>query len=149
MHEALVLARQAYDTQEVPVGAVVVFPEGEIIGQGYNAVERVRCQMAHAEARAIEMACARMQDWRLERCTLYVTLEPCMMCVSLAALSRIERVVYGAESPLFGYRLDKEGVLQLYTNQIKNITAGVCAEESSRLLQDFFRRKREKRGTCE
>lgn len=144
MKKALGYARRAAQRNEIPVGAVVVSPYGEILGSGYNKVEKTHCQSNHAEAIAIQAATKKTHDWRLTDCTLYVTLEPCMMCISLIALSRISRVVYGAQSPLFGYHLDKEGVLALYTKQIKNITSGVEADEAGQLLRDFFKKKREK-----
>jgi len=144
MHWALKEARKAAKRDEIPVGALVVSPYGEILGAGSNTVEKKQCQIGHAEVHAIAAATKKIKDWRLTDCTLYVTLEPCMMCISLIALSRISRVVYGAESPLFGYHLDKEGVLALYTRQIKNITSGVEAEESAQLLRNFFKKKRER-----
>lgn len=146
MSGALDLARQSgTQTGEVPIGAIVVGPEGQILGQGHNLTETEQCQTRHAEIIAIERAARQQSDWRLDGCTLYVTLEPCMMCISAAALSRIERIVFGARSPLFGYRLDKEGVLALYTKQIKNITEGILAQEAAVLLKDFFKLKREER----
>ena len=117
---------------------------GDVIGTGYNQVEQKHSQIYHAEMNAIMDAGRTRRDWRLEGCTLYVTLEPCMMCVSACALSRVERVVYGADSPLFGYHLDTEGVLQLYTKQIKNISAGVLRDQSTELLKTFFTKKRGK-----
>lgn len=145
MNLALKQARKAARQDEIPVGAVIISPYGELVGTGYNQVEKKQCQREHAEVRAISQATKKQKDWRLDGCTLYVTLEPCMMCISLIALSRISRVVYGAPSPVFGYNLDKEGVLALYTRQIKNITSGVAAEESAALLRDFFKKKRERR----
>lgn len=147
MKQALKLAVRAGSKGEVPIGALVVSDNGQLMGQGYNRVEALGCQNEHAEVRAIRSACKRKTDWRLTGYTLYVTLEPCMMCVSLSALSRIERIVYGADSPLFGYRLDKEGVLALYTKHIKNITSHVLALESAALLKQFFKQKR--KGTSE
>lgn len=144
MFLALKQAKIAAKQNEIPVGALVVTPYGDIIGKGYNRVEKQGCQVAHAELRAISQATKKIKDWRLTDCTLYVTLEPCMMCISAIALSRISRVVYGASSPLFGYHLDKEGVLALYTRQIKNITSGVEAEASAQLLKDFFKKKRDR-----
>lgn len=141
MQKALVYAKRAGKAGEIPIGAVVVDAKGQILGAGANRVEATHCQSEHAEVRAINKACRRQGDWRLDGCTLYVTLEPCMMCISLTALSRIERVVFGAPSPVFGYRLDKEGALTLYTKRIKNITEGVLAEPASQLLKDFFRQK--------
>lgn len=142
MRKALGLAEIALEVNEVPVGAVVVSAMGEVLGVGYNRVEELRCQTEHAEARAIREATHMVQDWRLNHCTIYVTLEPCMMCMSLIALSRIERVVFAAESPLFGYHLDREGVLELYTSQIKNITKGVMEHEAAELLKLFFQKNR-------
>jgi len=146
MQQALSLGQAAASHGEIPVGAVIVSPYGEILGTGMNYVERYHCQSHHAEVRAIEQACKTLQTWRLDGCTLYVTLEPCMMCISLCALSRIERVVYGAQSPFFGYHLDKEGILSLYTKQIKNITSGILGDEAAAMLKDFFKHKREHSG---
>ncbi len=142
MKKALDLAEQAGHNGEIPIGALVVSPYGDILGAGHNCVEIKKSQIYHAEVCAIEACSKTSQSWRLDGCTLYVTLEPCMMCISLCALSRIERVVYGAESPLFGYRLDKEGVLALYTKQIKNITGNVLQDDSALILKKFFKRKR-------
>lgn len=138
MQRALQLAREAAEAGEVPVGALIVDPYGLVLGEGKNSVEQHYSQVEHAEIRAIRSSGKALSSWRLVGCTLYVTLEPCMMCVSLAALSRIERIVYGADSPRFGYTLDREGVLGLYTKQIRCITRGVCAAEASRLLHDSF-----------
>ncbi|MFA6065838.1 MAG: nucleoside deaminase [Candidatus Babeliaceae bacterium] len=144
MNQALACAREALQFGEVPIGALVVSPHGHIVGSGYNLVEKNCSQINHAEMRAIEQAGQQQGDWRLNGHTLYVTVEPCMMCISLCSLSRIERVVFGARSPVFGFSLDKEGVLALYTRQIKNITEGVLAEPSAKLLKDFFKYSREK-----
>jgi tRNA(adenine34) deaminase len=142
MRHALVLAEKARVSGEVPVGAIVISPSGDIVGEGFNQVEAYQSQQFHAEAIALNKASSSYKNWRLDKCTLYVTLEPCMMCISFSALSRIERVVYGAASPLFGYRLDKEGVLALYTKQIKNITPDILAYESAELLKNFFAQQR-------
>lgn len=144
MSQALELAREALQRGEVPVGAVVVDPYGTVIGSGGNRVEELQSQTEHAEACALRNAGQCQQNWRLEGCTLYVTLEPCMMCVSLAALSRIERIVYGASSPRYGFSLDREGVLRLYTRQIKSIEAGVGMPEAAALLEDSFNLIRER-----
>jgi len=150
MRQALEDARAAGERGEVPIGAVIVVSDGQIVGRGGNRVEQFSSQVRHAEICALEAAGRFLGDWRLAGATLYVTLEPCMMCVSATALSRVERIVYGAPSPLFGYTLDKEGVLQVYTKHIKNITSGVCADEAAELLREFFRRERksgEKHGS--
>lgn len=144
MYKALELAQKAYELNEVPIGALIVSCDGQVLGKGYNRTEQDHCQSRHAEVCAIEKAGRKLQDWRLGGCTLYVTLEPCMMCISLVSLSRISRIVYGAASPLFGYHLDKELLPWLYKKHIKGITSGVLEQESKALLQQFFTYKREK-----
>ncbi|MGC2310490.1 MAG: nucleoside deaminase [Candidatus Babeliaceae bacterium] len=143
MYRALRLAQKAQREQEVPIGALVIDSKGTIIGRGYNRVERYKSQSQHAEIRALTQATKKINDWRLEKCTLYVTLEPCVMCINLCALSRIERIVFGAHSPLFGYNRESENKKAHYMKHIKNITAGVLAYESTLLLKDFFHQKRE------
>ena len=142
MKHALALAREAFERDEIPVGAVVVSPEGIIIGSGYNVTEGQFSQSRHAEVCAIERAGATQKSWRLEECTLYVTLEPCLMCMGLICLSRVERLVYAASSPLLGYSRDKEDLPPLYRKHIKGISAGVEADESKALLEHFFKHKR-------
>jgi len=142
MKKALRLAQKAFDADEVPVGALVVDQEGIIIGRGYNQVEKRNCQRAHAEQLAIQQACAKRKDWRLDNCTLYVTLEPCKMCIGLIEISRIKYLVYGASSPLFGYQLDNEQGSQLYKKSIKAVRPGVLADQAAALLKQFFKRKR-------
>lgn len=146
MRQALELAQVALESNEVPVGAIIIDEGGQVLGKGYNLTETLRCQLEHAELRALREATKNQQDWRLDHGTLYVTLEPCMMCISALALSRIERIVFAAKSPLFGFHLDKEGVLALYTRQIKNITEGVLQHEAAALLKHFFTQKREIRS---
>jgi len=142
MKKALVQAKMAYAADEVPVGAVVVDAQGTVIGRGYNQVERRHTQAAHAEVLAINAAGRKLSDWRLNGCWLYVTLEPCGMCMNLAVLSRLEGVVFGARSPLFGYQLDKDLNFQLYKLGALSVVEGICAEEAAALLKDFFRLKR-------
>ena len=102
MHQALGLAKRSLARGEVPVGALVVDGNGQVIGRGYNLVEAKASQQAHAEMRAIAAAVKKRGDWRLEGCTLYVTLEPCAMCLGTALLSRVSQIVYGAPSPQYG-----------------------------------------------
>lgn len=142
MHQALALAEQAYKNNEVPIGAVVVSSDGQILGTGYNQTERAQCQDHHAELCAIRKACKKQDSWRLEGCTLYVTLEPCVMCIGCIVLSRIERLVYAAESPKFGYHFGRENICELYGKQVKNVTVGVCKLESQKLLKNFFQERR-------
>ncbi len=142
MKEALVEAFKAYEMDEVPVGAVVVNGKGTIIGRGYNQVERDCTQRSHAEQIAIEQAGKALRDWRLEGCWVYVTLEPCVMCINLIKLSRCAGVVYGAASPLFGFQLDKIDKDSVYKRDTFSIIEGVCSDESASMLKKFFRQKR-------
>ena len=144
MEHALAQARMAFECDEVPIGAIVVSPERTIIGRGYNKVEGQGCQIAHAEMRAIQKACRNVGDWRLDGHWVYVTLEPCSMCMSFMKLSRVAGVVYGAESPFFGYHLDKDAGLRVYNKNTVQIVGGICAEESVSLLKRFFQNKRKK-----
>lgn len=141
MDKAFVYAQKAFLCNEVPVGAVLVDAQGNVIGRGYNKVERAKVQTAHAEVYAIEQACRKRKDWRLEGCWLYVTLEPCTMCMGLVRLSRLAGVVYGAESKLFSYRLDILDQLPLYNKNII-VIGGVKSEQSVALLKKFFKQKR-------
>ncbi|HRN78030.1 MAG TPA: nucleoside deaminase [Candidatus Dependentiae bacterium] len=146
MQEALQEACSAQKENEVPIGAVVVNAHGEIIGRGYNQVEQKHSQCAHAECIAITHAGNTIGDWRLEGCWLYVTLEPCAMCMGLIRLSRINGVVYGASSPLFGYRLDNAAELSVYNRDLLAIIEGVESEKSEVLLKKFFQQKRKHGG---
>jgi tRNA(adenine34) deaminase len=143
MHKALALAHRAAERyDEVPIGAVVVDKHGVIIGRASNSVERKKTQAAHAEVLALVQAGKKSGDWRLEECTIFVTLEPCGMCMDLIQLSRIARVVYGATSPLFSYRLDNQGQVPIYKKNSPVIVSGICQERSGELLKDFFKKKR-------
>jgi tRNA(adenine34) deaminase len=146
MSQALAYAREAYAHNEVPIGAVVVNQNAELIGTGYNQVETEHTQRAHAESIAIERAGKAAQDWRLDGCWLYVTLEPCAMCMGLITLSRMQGVIYAAESPLFGYRLDKDAALSVYNRDLLSTVGGVMQEEASTLLRTFFQQKRKVSG---
>lgn len=146
MQKALAQAQKAFDKDEVPIGAIVVDALGNIIARGHNLVEQRDTQLAHAEAIALERAGKKIGDWRLEGCWIYVTLEPCSMCMSLIELSRLHGVVFGAHSPLFGYRLDKELSLRVYKKSAVRVIEGVCAEETIHLLKQFFKDKRKKKS---
>lgn len=145
MKKALRLAAQAFANEEVPIGAVVVNPDGKIIGRGMNMVERNHTQGAHAEMIALQRAGKKFGDWRLEGCWLYVTLEPCPMCMALALHSRIRGIVFAAPSPLFGFHLDNNLSLQLYKKGALALVDGVCKEEAASLLKQFFKAKRLKK----
>ncbi|MBY0109639.1 MAG: nucleoside deaminase [Candidatus Babeliaceae bacterium] len=143
MQHAYDLSLKAFELNEVPIGAVIVDPSGKIIGLGYNRTEIEKCQSAHAEVIAIKNACENMNDWRLEGCTLYVTLQPCMICYGLSALSRIERIVYGATSPIYGFHIDSKDLPGVYTKHTKFFSSGVMEGEIKALLKRFFKLKRE------
>jgi tRNA(adenine34) deaminase len=142
MREALALARRAEAMGEVPVGAVVV-KDGEIVGCGWNAPISLHDPSAHAEMAALRDAAQRLGNYRLTECELYVTLEPCAMCVGAVFHARIARVVYGARDPKTGAA---GSVLNLFAeprlNHHTRITTGVLAEECGRTLSDFFARRR-------
>lgn len=144
MERALALAREASAQGEVPVGAVVYeTASGRILGEGYNRREADSDPAAHAELIAIRAACAAQHDWRLNHCTLVVTLEPCPMCAGLIVNSRVGRLVYGADDPKAGavrtlYRLTSDARL----NHRVEPVAGVMAERCADLLRTFFRNLR-------
>src|SRR5712692_10241664 len=143
MGEALRQALQAYEAEEVPVGAVVV-REGRIIGRAFNQVELLKDATAHAEMLALTQAEEVAGDWRLTDCTLYVTKEPCPMCAGAVVHVRLARVVYGVSDPKAGAAGSALNLLQFPTlNHRCEITGGVREPECRRLLQSFFAAQRE------
>jgi len=139
MDRALELAREAMASGDVPVGAVVADGAGRIIGEGRNRREERRSAVCHAEIEAIEAACRVQGRWRLDDCTLYVTLEPCPMCAGAILNARIPRLVYGAKEPLTG---SCGSVLNLFEERYgfhPAIYGGVRGEECAGVLQEFFR----------
>jgi tRNA(adenine34) deaminase len=148
MGQALDLATKAGEFGEVPVGAVVVSPEGQVIGRGFNGPISRRDPTAHAEVLALREAAQALGNYRLNHCKLYVTLEPCAMCTGAIFHARIHEVIYGAADPKTGVA---QSVMNLYENTQLNhhasIRGGVRAQESSALLQDFFARRRKKAVT--
>ena len=144
MQQALSLARRAQELDEVPVGAIVV-RNGEVIAEAHNLRERDQDPTAHAELIAMRMAAETLGSWRLEDCTVYVTLEPCAMCAGAMVLSRIERCVYAATDPRGGFLGTLDDLSQHpVLNHRFEVISGVLAEESSELLKAFFRAKRKK-----
>jgi tRNA(adenine34) deaminase len=142
MREALSLAQEAVLRDEVPVGCVVVAGE-EVVGRGYNLRESLGDPTAHAEILALREAARAVGSWRLEGCTVYVTLEPCCMCAGAMVLARVERLVYGAPDPRGGAAGSLYNVVQdERLNHRLQVTPGVLAEECGEVLRDFFRRKR-------
>jgi len=146
MEQALELAKKAYDKDEVPIGAIIVDQDGAVIGRGYNMVEQQQTQTCHAELNALQEAAQIKNNWRLEGCTLYVTLEPCSMCFFATKLSRLEAIYYGAQSPLFGFQLDKDCFLSVYNKDALIVKGGIKEEESKKILKQFFQKKRNKSG---
>lgn len=145
MHEALALAREAADEGEVPVGCIVT--DGEhIVGRGRNRRETGKSALAHAELEAIGEACRTLGGWRLWRCTLYVTLEPCPMCAGAIINARIPRVVFGAPDPKAGSCGSVTDLFALPFNHHPVVERGLRAEEAQALLQAFFLRLREQRA---
>lgn len=144
MQQALALANEAGYAGEVPVGAIVV-KDGEIIGRGHNAPIGQHDPTAHAEIRAIRQAAEKLGNYRLVGCQLYVTLEPCVMCAGAIQHARIAKLVYGASDPktgACGSVVDIMGEPQL--NHHTQVVAGVMAEESGKLLSQFFVERRKK-----
>jgi tRNA(adenine34) deaminase len=142
MREALALAEQGRAAGEVPVGAVLV-KDGRIVGRGYNCPVASSDPTAHAEIRALREASQRLGNYRLPGCTLYVTLEPCVMCAGAMLHARIARLVYGAPDPKTGAC---GSVVDLFAEERLNFhaqaTGGVLAEECGALLRDFFAERR-------
>jgi tRNA(adenine34) deaminase len=143
MCEALRQAQLALHTADVPVGAVVVV-HGAVVGRGRNQREALTDPTAHAEVLALRQAARHLGSWRLLEATLYVTLEPCIMCVGAAVLSRIQRLVFGCRDPkagACGSQFDILGTGRL--NHTFPVMAGVCERETSALLSGFFRELRQ------
>ena len=145
MKEAIRQAKKAWKIEEVPIGCVIVY-QGKIIGRGYNRRTTDKNPLAHAEISAIKKASKVMGDWRLEECTLYVTLEPCQMCSGALVQSRIDEVVIGCMNAKAGCAGSVMNLLQVdgFNHQVK-IIQGVLEEECSSMLSEFFRKLREKK----
>lgn len=145
MQLALDQARKAESLDEVPIGAVVVY-DGTVIAEACNLRETTRDPAGHAEFLALKKAAEVLDAWRLTGCTVYVTLEPCVMCAGLMHQSRIDRCVYGARDPKGGalgtlYSVNEDDRL----NHTFEVTADVCADECSEILSNFFAQKRKKK----
>ena len=145
MKEALRQAKKAYELGEVPIGCVIVY-EGKIIGRGYNRRTIDKNTLAHAEMIAIKKASKKMDDWRLEECTMYVTLELCQMCSGAIVQSRMKKVVIGCMNPKAGCAGSFLNLLQMeeFNHQVE-LEIGVLGEECSNLMKNFFKELREKK----
>lgn len=143
MKEAIKQAKKAYAIGEVPIGCVIVH-EGKIIGRGYNRRTIDKNTLAHAELMAIRKASKKMDDWRLEECTMYVTLEPCQMCSGAIVQSRMTRVVVGCMNPKAGCAGSILNLLQMeeFNHQVE-LETGVLEEECSQMMKSFFKELRE------
>jgi tRNA(adenine34) deaminase len=145
MKAAILQAKKAYALEEVPIGCVIV-RDGKIIARGYNRRNTDKNALAHAELSAIRRASKKTGDWRLEDCTMYVTLEPCQMCAGAIVQARMQRVVIATMNPKAGCAGSIFNLLQVdaFNHQVE-ITRGVWEEECSLLLSQFFRELREKK----
>lgn len=146
MKAALKLAQKAADEGEVPVGAVVVC-DGKIVGRGRNRRETKKNALHHAEIEAIEKACKKLGGWRLHRCDLYVTLEPCPMCAGAIINARIPRIYFGASDPKAGSCGSVIDLFSLPYNHKPEVVRGVMQEECAAVLKNFFRRLREAKAS--
>jgi tRNA(adenine34) deaminase len=148
MKLAIEQARIAEENGDVPIGAIIVH-KNQIIGKAYNQREQLKDPTAHAEIIALTQAAAALENWHLNGCTMYVTLEPCPMCAGALVLSRMNRLVYGCDDPKTG------AVKSLYNivtderlNHRLEVTSGVLADECAKQLQDFFQHRRGKNKEC-
>lgn len=145
MREAIRQAKKAWALDEVPIGCVIVY-EGKIIARGYNRRNTDKNTLSHAELNAIKKASKKLGDWRLEGCTMYITLEPCQMCAGAIVQARIDEVVIGSMNPKAGCAGSVLNLLEVpqFNHQVK-ITKGVLQGECSALLTEFFRELRKKK----
>lgn len=145
MKQAIKLAKKAWNIEEVPIGCVIVH-EGKVIGRGYNRRTTDKNPLAHAEMIAIKKASKKIGDWRLEDCTLYVTLEPCQMCSGAIVQARVKKVVVGCMNPKAGCAGSILNLLQVdrFNHQVE-LKTGVLEEECSEMMKTFFKELREKR----
>jgi tRNA(adenine34) deaminase len=137
MRKALQLAQEAADADEIPIGAVVVYKD-RIIGKGFNQTEKLNDVTAHAEMLAITAAASFLNSKFLEECTLYVTVEPCLMCAGAIRWARLGKVVYGCSEPKSGFSRELKNLGHKQTE----VLTGVLEEEARTLMQEFFRKRR-------
>ncbi len=146
MTEALKEARKAFEKEEVPIGAVAVHKGTTIIGRAHNQVEMLHDATAHAEMLAITQAAEYLENWRLADCTLYVTVEPCMMCCGAMVLSRLPTLVYGTNDPKHGAVVSIAKALENpHLNHRVNVVSGVLQDQCTEMMSEFFQRVRNTR----
>lgn len=145
MNLAIMEAEKALEIDEVPIGAVVIYND-KIVGRGYNLKERDSDPTAHAEMIALKDAAQNMQSWRLDKCDLYVTIEPCPMCAGAIVQARIRKLVFGAFDPKAGATGSLYNIVedQRLNHQVSEVKGGILAEKSQRLMKDFFIKLRNK-----
>lgn len=145
MKEAIKQAKKAAAIGDVPIGCVIVFDD-KIIARAYNQRNKRKTTLAHAELLAIQKASKKIGDWRLEDCTMYITLEPCQMCAGAIVQARIPKVVIGAMNPKAGCAGSVLNILQVdaFNHQVE-IEKGILEEECSQMMSDFFRELRRKK----
>ena len=142
MREALLLAQKAKKKGEVPIGAVVVY-RGKVIGKGYNLRTKKQLATAHAEIRAIDMACKKLRSWRLPEAEIYVTLEPCPMCMGAFLNARIDRVYFGSYEAKWRSLTNELAGANLLNHSVE-VTGGILEEECSAVLSSFFSEMRQR-----
>ena len=144
MKEAIKQAKKAEAIGDVPIGCVIVH-DGKVIARGYNKRNKDKTVLAHAELLAMKKACKKLGDWRLEDCTMYITLEPCQMCAGAIVQARIPRVVVGCMNPKAGCAGSILNLLQVEAfNHQAELTTGVLEEECSQMMKSFFKELRKK-----
>jgi tRNA(adenine34) deaminase len=143
MKLALKQAKKAYKRDEVPVGAVIV-KDGKVISKAYNLREKTNLATGHAEILAIQKANKKLKSWRLDSCTLYVTIEPCPMCAGAIVQSRIKNVIYGAQDIKSGAHQSVTNIFDLKLNHKVKVESGLMEEECGNIITEFFREKRKK-----
>lgn len=146
MREAIKQAKKAAAIDEVPIGCVIVC-DGKIIARGYNKRNTMKTTLAHAELLAIRKACRKLGDWRVEKCTMYITLEPCQMCAGAIVQARIPRVVIGAMNKKAGCAGSILNLLEMreFNHQVQ-VTRGVMEDVCSQMMRDFFKEMRKRKG---
>ena len=143
MQIALKEALKSYKKDDVPVGAIIV-KNGKIIAKAHNQKEQKRIATLHAEIIAINKACKKLKTWHLNDCIMYVTLEPCLMCVGAIAQARLQKVVYGCDSPKFG-AIDLFTTEKKKMNHFPTVEKGILNEKAQEILKKFFEEKRKKK----
>lgn len=148
MKEALKEANKALSKKEVPIGAVIV-KDDKIIARGYNLRETKKNSLKHAEIIAIDKACKKLKNFRLEDCEIYVTLEPCTMCAGAIIQSRIKKVIFGATDEKYGAVISVMNMFEVSSNHKGEFEQGVLKEECSKTIKDFFKELRKNKKSIE